>query len=361
MASLKEIKTRISSVQSTLKITSAMKMVASAKLHRAQVAIEGMLPYEQKLRQMLQDLQDSGASLADSSLTVQTSQDADCKVAGKVALVAFSSNSSLCGGFNANVIRETRSRLAALRAAGERVELICVGRKIADTFYKSRESLVSDSGNWNNLVATPSFAEASRLAQYLLDGYTSGLFSRIELIYNHFVSVATQRVVCETYLPLGVSNPELEAVTVGHRPTSGETFTAGSTRVGGLDSKSTAAAAAAVASNAGSSKAISSALNSDTDIFSGGSSRLNEMAEPFIVEPSPSELLEALLPRVMRLRIYTVLLDTTAAEHAARTVAMQTATDNGETILADLTLEYNKGRQQKITAEILDIVGGSLR
>ena len=338
-----------------------MKMVASAKLHRAQVAIEGMLPYEQKLRQMLQDLQDSGASLADSSLTVQASQDADVKVSGKVALVAFSSNSALCGGFNANIIRETRSRLAALGEAGERVELICVGRKIADTFSKSRESLVSDSGNWNNLVATPSFAEASRLAQYLLDGYTSGVFSRIVLIYNHFVSVATQRVVCETYLPLGMPDPEPGTAAVVRYATSSETFTAGSTRVGELDSKYTAAAAAVAASNAGASKAISSALNPDSDIFSGGTSRLDIMAEPFIVEPSPSVLLEALLPRVMRLRIYTVLLDTIAAEHAARTVAMQTATDNGESILAGLTLEYNKGRQQKITAEILDIVGGSLR
>ncbi len=318
MASLKETKGRIASVKSTLKITSAMKMVASAKLHKAQNAIENMTPYERKLREMLQLLlaavQASKAGIPplktsgfagplpsdDGPLPLMMPRVAQFSEAGAghsssvtVAVVAFSSNSSLCGGFNGNVIREVKARVSALESEGCKVEVISVGKKVAEAMKKAGYPSPKD---WNEQVAHSSYAGADALAEELQGAFARGKYSRIELIYNHFASSATQKTVCETYLPAGVDVPD------------------GPGRIWPAD---------------------------------------------LIIEPSAEEMLANLLPLVRSLRIYTVILDSVAAEHAARTVAMQTATDNGENILQELTLEYNKGRQQKITSEILDIVGGS--
>jgi F-type H+-transporting ATPase subunit gamma len=213
-----------------------------------------------------------------------------------VAIVAVASNSSLCGGFNGNVVREVKARINALEGEGCKVEVIAVGKKVADPMKKAGYPSPED---WNELVAHTSYAGADALAEKLQKAFYSGKYDRIELIYNHFVSTATQKVVCDTYLPMA--------------PLSVED---GATRT---------------------------------------------WPEDLIIEPSAEEMLADLLPLVRSLRLYTVILDSVAAEHAARTVAMQTATDNGEDILQQLTLEYNKGRQQKITSEILDIVGGSMQ
>ena len=287
MASLKETKGRIASVKSTLKITSAMKMVASAKLHKAQNAIESMTPYERKLREMLQLLQ----RVAQFPESMSDQASSKC-----VAIVAIASNSSLCGGFNGNVVREVKARVNALKSEGCDVDVISVGRKVAEAMKKAG---YPSSEDWNDIVGHVSYAGADSLAKMLQKAYADGKYNRIELIYNHFVSTATQKTVCETYLPA--------------QPLS----------------------------------------------FGEGESR--EWPADLIIEPSAEEMLADLLPLVRSLRIYTVILDSVAAEHAARTIAMQTATDNGEDILQELTLEYNKGRQQKITSEILDIVGGSMQ
>ena len=322
MASLKETKGRIASVKSTLKITSAMKMVASAKLHKAQNAIENMLPYERKLREMLQLLLASvpvekrqvlapenratlgivrgrgpspdGRGPAEPDVFRGETPAVSTGTGNTVAIVAIASNSSLCGGFNANVIREAKARIAELKAEGCGVEVFSVGKKMADAMKKA--GYPSDE-DWNELVGHTSYSGADDLARKLQKAYEGGKYSRIELIYNHFVSTATQKVVRETYMPMAA--PALEP----------------------------------------------------------GASR--DWPEDIIIEPTPEEMLADLMPLVRSLRIYTAILDSCAAEHAARTVAMQTATDNGENILQELTLEYNKGRQQKITSEILDIVGGS--
>ena len=318
MASLKETKGRIASVKSTLKITSAMKMVASAKLHRAQSAIENMLPYELQLQDMLRLLL---ASVSADRTTLSGNRATLGNVRGRgpssdgrgpaeqdvsgggspvgtdgvVAIVAFSSNSSLCGGFNGNVIRETKARVAQIEKEGGRVEVFAVGRKIAESMKKAGYPSEADL---SDLVAHSSYASASEFADTLIQAFNEGRFSRVEFIYNHFVSTATQKVVNEQFLPMTVED---------------------------------------------------------------GISDVTSIPEDIILEPSAEELMETLLPRVQKLKVYTVILDSLAAEHAARTVAMQTATDNGNNILQELTLEYNKGRQQKITSEILDIVGGSMQ
>ena len=299
MASLKEIKGRIASVRSTLKITSAMKLVASAKLRKAQGAIGSMFPYQEGLQRILLDL--SGD--VPLSFPAPVLPDEEPQGEGGVALVCFSSNSSLCGAFNANVIREASKAVAQYRSAGIPVTVWSVGRKMADAMRKlgcpSPEDLTRLSGH-------PEYAGAAALAQTLMDGFSAGRFSKVELIYNHFKSTASQPTVRETWLPM-------------------------------------------------------------TGLPAGPSERSEESpslpapeAPDYIIEPDRATQIALLLPKVMRLKIYTVLLDAAAAEHAARTVAMQTATDNGNDLLQQLTLEYNKSRQAKITAEILDLEGGSL-
>lgn len=193
MASLKEIKGRIGSVKSTLKITSAMKMVASAKLHKAQGMIEGMLPYERSLQRTLDEV----------TKYVRPGKDwSEERPLRRVTLVCLSSNSSLCGGFNANVIREAKARLAALRAAGvDEITVYSIGRKMADALRKAGFPSPVD---YTTLSAKPAYDEAADLSDRLVKDFLEGKTDRVELIYNHFVNAAVQRPVHETYLPLNL-------------------------------------------------------------------------------------------------------------------------------------------------------------
>ena len=302
MPSLKEIKGRIGSVQSTLKITSAMKLVASAKLRKAQQTIEGMRPYERKLQGMLDHLVASGAKVSGE----YTRTPAEGAPKQRIALVAFASNSSLCGAFNANAVRLT---LETIRSYGDAdVTVYSVGRKMADAMRKVGKPSPAD---YQKLADKPSYAPAAELAEKLMEDFLAGRLDRIDLVYNHFVSSGKQVAVRETLLPMG----EIQmAGQAGHDE-----------RVDGQEN-------------------VIPGLTGDLD---------------YILEPSASALLADLLPKSLRLKFYTALLDSNASEHAARTVAMQTATDNGEDLLQELTLQYNKSRQQKITSEILDLAGGS--
>ena len=298
MPSLKEIKGRIGSVQSTLKITSAMKLVASAKLRKAQQTIEGMRPYEQKLQGMLDHLVASGAKV--SGEYTRTPAEGAGKL--RVALVAFASNSSLCGAFNANAVRLTQE---TIRSYGEAdVTVYSIGRKMADSMRKAGHPSPAD---YQKLADKPAYAPAAELAEKLMADFLAGRLDRIDLVYNHFVSSGKQVPVRETLLPMGEIPGQAR-----HEDDSAPSLIPGLTR--------------------------------DLD---------------YILEPSASALLADLLPKSLRLKFYTALLDSNASEHAARTVAMQTATDNGEDLLQELTLQYNKSRQQKITSEILDLAGGS--
>ena len=302
MPSLKEIKGRIGSVQSTLKITSAMKLVASAKLRKAQQTIEGMRPYERKLQGMLDHLVASGAKVSGE----YTRTPAEGAPKQRIALVAFASNSSLCGAFNANAVRLT---LETIRSYGDAdVTVYSIGRKMADSMRKAGHPSPAD---YQKLADKPSYAPAAELAEKLMADFLAGRLDRIDLVYNHFVSSGKQVPVRETLLPMG----EIQmAGQAGH-----------DARGDGQEN-------------------VIPGLTGDLD---------------YILEPSASALLADLLPKSLRLKFYTALLDSNASEHAARTVAMQTATDNGEDLLQELTLQYNKSRQQKITSEILDLAGGS--
>lgn len=281
---LKEIKQRIQSVKSTQKITSAMKLVSAAKLRRAQNTIENMLPYKQKLDGILTSFLQNTVSL-DTPFTA-------VREAKKVVVIAVSSNSSLCGGFNANIIREARAVVDNYTAAGVAVELLPVGKKISDAMrkigFEPNVSLLEQA-------AAVSYDVVASAATALMERFASGEIDRVDLVYTHFQSAAKQVPVVETLLPIKV-----DTIT-GETPATRE----------------------------------------------------------YILEPGKEALLQQLLPRTIKLRLFTALLDSAAAEHAARMMAMQIATDNADDLIQDLVREYNKGRQQAITNELLDIVSGS--
>lgn len=293
MASLKEVKNRIGSVKSTRQITSAMKMVASAKLHKAQGRIESMLPYQRKLNEILTNFLGMEATF-DSPYT-------EVRPVERVAIVAFSSNSSLCGAYNSNVAKMLERTLAEYVSLGkENILIYPVGKKMEEAVKKLG---YVPQGSFRQLADKPAYAAAKELAEGLMAEFAAKHVDRVELIYHHFKSMGTQVLLRENYLPIDVEQMA-----------------------------------------AGGAADASAGYNRD-----------------YIVEPSAAELIAALLPKVLSQKIFTVLLDANASEHAARTLAMQTATDNADELIQDLTKQYNKSRQQAITNELLDIVGGSMK
>ena len=303
MASLKEVKTRINSVKSTRKITSAMKMVASAKLHKAQGAIENMLPYQKKLNKILTNFLS-----ADLPIESPYVQEREVK---RVAIVVFSSNTSLCGAFNANVIKMMMQTIGEFRTLGQdNILIFPVGKKVDEAAkrmgFKPQE--VSPT-----LSDKPTYQEAAELAHRLMDMYVAGEVDRVEIIYHHFKSMGIQILLRETYLPINLTN------VVGEEDGNKE-------------------------GNRGKE-----------DI------QENEIANDYIIEPNAEELIASLIPTVLSQKIFTAAVNSNASEHAARTLAMQVATDNANELIQDLTKQYNKSRQQAITNELLDIVGGSMK
>ena len=288
MASLKEVKTRIASVNSTRKITSAMKMVASSKLHRAQQAIESMRPYERQLTRIMSTFVGSMEGEVDTAYAAQR----DVK---RVVIVLSTSNSSLCGGYNANAVKAFVKKVEEYRSHDiEICRVYAMGKKAAEAVGKLKNfDLVDKSA----LLDHPSYQEAAKVASELMDLYVKGDIDEVDLIYHHFKSAGTQILTTETFLPIDLHADSTEE---------------------------------------------------------GATNNLN-----FIVEPSMGDIVNQLIPKSLHLRLYTALLDSLASEHAARVIAMQVATDNADDLLRELTLTYNKTRQQAITNELLDIAGGS--
>ena len=320
MPSLKEIKGRIASVNSTRKITSAMKMVASSKLHHAQVAIQNMLPYETMLEHILKTFL---AAEAES----QTAFDVERPVK-RVALVVYSSNSSLCGGFNANVIKLMQNIVAEYREQGiTGIEVYPVGRKV----YEKAQKLGYDvQGEFSALADKPNVRQCIDLAMELGKKFIAGDIDKVELVYHHFKSAGSQVLTRKTFLPIDIEE-ELE-------------------RDHERDLTS-----------------IAATKESQEYLKKNKRKKVNDQGEEvpplndnFLVEPDMHTVLSQLIPKLAHLMLYTALLDSVASEHAARMVAMQTATDNADELLRQLNLQYNKSRQQAITNELLDIVGGSV-
>ena len=265
-----------------------MKMVASSKLHRAQQAIESMRPYERQLTRIMSTFVGSMEGEVDTAYAAQR----DVK---RVVIVLFTSNSSLCGGYNANAVKAFVKKVEEYRSHDiEICRVYAMGKKAAEAVGKLKNfDLVDKSA----LLDHPSYQEAAKVASELMDLYVKGDIDEVDLIYHHFKSAGTQILTTETFLPIDLHADSTEE---------------------------------------------------------GATNNLN-----FIVEPSIGDIVNQLIPKSLHLRLYTALLDSLASEHAARVIAMQVATDNADDLLRELTLTYNKTRQQAITNELLDIAGGS--
>ena len=298
MASLKEVKTRINSVKSTRKITSAMKMVASAKLHKAQGAIENMLPYQKKLNKILTNFLSADLPIESPYIRAREVK--------RVAIIAFSSNTSLCGAFNANVIKMLLQTVSEYRTLGQdNILIFPIGKKVEEAVKR----MGFQPGEIPpTLSDKPTYQEASKLADLLMKMYVAGEIDRVELIYHHFKSMGVQILVRETYLAIDLTR----AVEEG--------------------------------------KELEKQKEEE-----------REVVNDYIVEPSAEQLIADLIPTVLSQKLFTAAVDSNASEHAARTLAMQVATDNANELIQDLTKQYNKSRQQAITNELLDIVGGSMQ
>lgn len=319
MPSLKEIKNRISSVNSTRKITSAMKMVASSKLHHAQVMIENMLPYESMLEHILK-------SFLASEIDATTEYSLKRPVKS-VALVVYSSNSSLCGGFNSNIIKMMQQVINEYSQSGiENIIIYPIGRKVAEKVAKLG---LKCGGDFSQIADKPNINSCIKLAESLAEKFINGDVDRVEMIYHHFKSAGSQILTRKTFLPIDVQS---ELDFDDERDLSSNIAT----------------------------------LEAQEYLRKNGKKTITEKEEVtplndnFIVEPDMNTVLALLIPKLLHLMIYTALLDSNASEHAARMVAMQTATDNADELLRELNLQYNKSRQQAITNELLDIVGGSV-
>lgn len=289
MGSLKEIKGRIASVNSTQKITSAMRMVASAKLRRTQILTTNFLRYANALRSITEQL---GA-------ITQTVTDAK-----SVVLIPISSSSGLCGSFNSNIAKTTQTRIEEYEKAGAEVLLMPIGKKIIKEIGKLENQAADTTyGNMNELVERGDvFSAIQSFIANLQKMYADGKIQKAEVIYHHFFSMGKQVIEIKS-LPLAppvVTKNDLEAAEAGND------------------------------------------------------------AEDFITEPDPQTLAEMLHPRMLNSEMYGLLLDALTSEHAARMMAMQTADDNANELLKDLTLQYNKSRQQAITNELIDIMGGKV-
>ena len=290
MASLKEIKNRIGSVKSTKKITSAMKMIASSKLHKAQNAISNFLPYQQKLDVILTNLLSSDTSYESPFIQKRETK--------RVAIVGFASNSSLCGAYNSNVIKEFSTVYAKKKeeiGAGN-ILVYPIGKKLADALKKQG---IAAQGDYRDMADKPTFLAVQDLAKELIKKYIDGEIDEVILIYHHFISTGSQKLKKTQFLPFDLESAKPEG-------------------------------------------------QQDENMFAD-----------YILEPSKEEILDSLIPTVLYSRLYAALLDANASEHAARMIAMQRASDNADELVQDLTIQYNKSRQQAVTNELLDIIGGA--
>lgn len=325
MPSLKEVKRRINSIRSTQKITSAMQMVSSAKLHRAQTALGNMLPYEERLHFILSAFVHEQAYLLTHSKPgtfhpLRQSPFAMERPVQHVAIVVVASDTGLCGAYNANMAKFLNTVLEEYaHLPKENILLYPVGKKMVDAAAKTGCAV---SHQFEDLDGKPEYIPCASLSRRLGISFLRGNLDKVELLYYHFKNMAVQQIKREQFLPFPIANITDENPSFGRelRGKQGVIIPKAYTML----------------------------------------AKENEFSD-YIIEPSRQQFLDELLPKVMRFRLFRAMLDANASEHAARTMAMKTATENADDLLADLTVLYNKSRQQAITNELLDIAGGSVQ
>lgn len=311
MANLKTIRDRINSVKNTRKITEAMRLVATAKVRRAQEQVIATRPFADRLAQVLHSLQ-SRLQFEDADLPLLQQRSVE-----KVALLVISGDRGLCGGYNTNVIRRAEMRAKELTDSNVDYTLVIVGRKAAQYFGRRERPIDSQ---FTELEQVPTADEASRIADQLLSIFLSGTVDRVELVYTKFVSLVSSRPVVQTLLPL---DPQ------GLEAADDEMFRL-ITREGRID--------------------VAREKFAVED---------RPLPKDMLFEQDPVQILDALLPLYFNNQILRALQESAASELAARMTAMNNASDNASQLVKSLTLDYNKARQAAITQEILEIVSGA--
>lgn len=299
MPSLRDYRDRIKSVKSTKKITSAMKMVAAAKLRRAQEMAEASQPYAEAM----------AAMMARVAKNVIINENSSALLAGtgsdqKHLLIVVTADRGLCGGFNGNLVREARKLAHKLIGEKKDVSVVCVGRKGHDLL--KRDKVITVEKSFIGLMGQKKieFVDANQITEYMLEQFEFGGFDVCTLVYNDFKSVLTQTPVARQLIPFDLSN-----------------------------------------------------VKSNTD--SKEATEKEGAKSPYEFEPSEEEILNALLPRNLGVQVYRALLDSAAGEQAARMTAMDNATRNAGEMIDDLTLQYNRARQAYITKELIEIISGA--
>ncbi|XGB40773.1 MAG: F0F1 ATP synthase subunit gamma [Nodosilinea sp. LVE1205-7] len=312
MPNLKAIRDRIKSVKNTRKITEAMRLVAAAKVRRAQEQVIATRPFADRLAQVLYGLQ-SRLKFEDVDLALLKQRQVS-----RVAILVISGDRGLCGGYNSNVIRRAEIRAQELTAEGVNYQYVLVGRK-ANQYFKRRNQPIEAS--FTGLEQIPNAEEASRIADELLALFLSDQVDRIELIYTRFVSLVSSRPVVQTLLPFDTQGLEAADDEIFRLTTREGEFEVTREKV---------------------TRATPEAFPQD-----------------MIFEQDPVQILDALLPLYLNNQILRALQESAASELAARMTAMNNASDNAKELAKSLNLTYNKARQAAITQEILEVVSGA--
>lgn len=311
MANLKEIRDRIKSVKNTRKITEAMRLVAAAKVRRAQEQVLKTRPFADRLAQVLHGLQ-SRLKFEDVDLPLLKARPVET-----VSIVVVSGDRGLCGAYNSNVIRRAENRIAEVKAEGLNYQLILIGRKATQYFQRRNHPI---EATYTNLEQVPTAEEASRIADELLSVFLSENVDRVELVYTKFVSLVSSKPVVQTLLPLDPQGLEAGDDEIFRLTSRGGNFEVQRDRVS-LDN--------------------------------------SPLPQDMIFEQDPVQILNALLPLYLNNQVLRALQESAASELAARMTAMNNASDNASDLIKSLTLSYNKAHQAAITQQIMEVVGGA--
>lgn len=311
MANLKAIRDRIQSVKNTKKITEAMRLVAAARVRRAQEQVIATRPFADRLAQVLYGLQ-TRLRFEDVDLPLLKKREVK-----SVGLLVVSGDRGLCGGYNSNVIRRAENRAKELKAEGLNVTFVVVGRKAAQYFQRRNYNI---DATFSGLEQIPTAAEATKIADELLSLFLSEKVDRIELIYTRFVSLVSSRPVVQTLLPLDTQGLEAADDEVFRLTTRGGQFQVEREKV---------------------------------------VTEVKALPRDMLFEQDPVQILDSLLPLYLSNQLLRALQESAASELAARMTAMSNASDNAGQLISTLTLSYNKARQAAITQELLEVVGGA--
>lgn len=311
MANLKAIRDRIQSVKNTKKITEAMRLVAAARVRRAQEQVLSTRPFADRLAQVLYGLQ-TRLRFEEANLPLLRK-----RAVKTVGILVVSGDRGLCGGYNSSIIKRAENRAKELKAEGINYKFVIVGRKAAQYFQRRNYPI---DATFSGLEQIPTAQEATNIADELLSLFLSESVDRIELVYTKFVSLVSSRPVVQTLLPLDTQGLEAADDEIFRLTTRGGQFEVKREKI---------------------------------------TTEVRALPRDMIFEQDPVQILDSLLPLYLSNQLLRALQESAASELAARMTAMSNASDNAAQLITSLTIGYNKARQAAITQELLEVVGGA--